>query len=123
MSFDRELLSFVRQSLPSVWALEVLLTLKREPETVWSAEALVVEHRASEQVVAGVLADLQRAGIVVGEAEGVRYAPASPVIVDLCDRIEAAYRERPVAVIKAISAPPDRLQALADAFRIKGDGA
>jgi hypothetical protein len=30
------------------------------------------------------------------------------------------YRERPVTVINLISAPPDKLQELADAFKFRG---
>ena len=48
-------------------------------------------------------------------------APASPVLAGLCDQVADAYAERPVSVINAIVSPPDKLQGLADAFRIRGD--
>jgi hypothetical protein len=123
MPFQRDLLSFIRQHLTSVWALEILLLLRRDRDRLWTSTALVEELRASNAVVGGVLLDFERTGLIIREEDGsVRYAPAGTVLDGLCERIEAVYRERPVAVIKAISAPPDRLQALADAFRLKGDG-
>lgn len=123
MTVDRDLLSFIRGHLTSVWALELLLLLRRDPDRSWSGEALVAELRASTAVVDRVLEDFQRTGLAVREADGIcRYAPAARVLAELCDQLEAAYRERPVAVINLISAPADRIQALADAFRLKGDG-
>lgn len=123
MTVDRDLLTFIRQHLPSVWALELLLLLRQDAERLWSADALVAELRASQALVTRVLADFERMGLVVAESDGrYRYAPAAAVLRELCDRLEAAYRERPVAVINMISAPADRIQALADAFRLKGEG-
>lgn len=97
--------------------------MRRDGDRWWSAEALVAELRASNALVVRVLDDFERTGLIVAEPDGrYHYAPAAQVLRDLCDRLEAAYRERPVAVINMISAPADRLQALADAFRLKGEG-
>src|SRR5689334_24274546 len=49
------------------------------------------------------------------------YCPASLLLAALCDQLDEAYRERPVKVINAIVSPPEKLQTLADAFRIRGD--
>jgi hypothetical protein len=58
----------------------------------------------------------------VNDLEGRhRYAAASRLLDDFCARLAAEYRERPVAIINLISAPEDRIQQLADAFRFKGD--
>ena len=114
-------LAFIRRSLKSVWALELLLLLRADRERGWSTAELVGELRASDSLVIRILEDFRRHGLVGGEG-GWRYA-AKEADADLCDQIEALYRERPMTLIKAISTPPDRLQALADAFRIKkGDG-
>lgn len=122
MSISPDLLAFMRHNLTSVWALELLLLLRRTPDRDWTCAALVSELRASEPLVSGILEHLGRTGLVAADADGsVRYAPAGAAIAGLCDQLEAAYRQRPVAVVGAISAPADRLQALADAFRIRGD--
>jgi hypothetical protein len=114
-------LAFIRRNLKSVWALELLLLLRADRERGWTTVELVRELRASDSLVVGILEAFRRHGLVGGE-DGWRYAAAGPD-ADLCDQIEALYRERPMTLIKAISTPPDRLQALADAFRIKkGDG-
>jgi hypothetical protein len=122
MSISPDLLAFMRHNLTSVWALELLLLLRAEPDRIWTTPTLVAELRASDALVSGILEHLGRTGLVAAGADGsVRYAPAGPAIAGLCDQLEAAYRQRPVTVIGAISAPADKLQALADAFRIRGD--
>lgn len=116
-----EQLAFIRRSLKSVWALELLLLLRADRERSWTTAELVGELRASDSLVSRVLEDFRRHGLVGGDG-GWRYVEKAPD-ADLCDQIESLYRERPMTLIKAISTPPDRLQALADAFRIKkGDG-
>lgn len=50
-----------------------------------------------------------------------RYAPASPALANLAELLERSYRERPVAIVNLIAAPPpDPIQGLADAFHFKG---
>ena len=120
---EQDLLAFIREHVRSVWALELLLLLRRTPDRVWSPDELVRELRASTTLVNANLPALERAGLVVLTEEGrTRYSPAAPVLAQLCDRLEEAYRQRPVAVINMIAAPADRLQGLADAFKFWGDG-
>jgi hypothetical protein len=58
---------------------------------------------------------------VLGEDGAFRYAPASPTLNALCDELEAAYRERPVAVVNTIARRrPDPLKGFADSFRFGG---
>jgi hypothetical protein len=116
---DVQLLDFIRRSIPSVWALELLLVLRRTPLRPWSSAELVSELRASEAVVGGVLSGLEAGGLVQSMPDGrVRFS-ASSELDELCDALAEAYRERPVAVLTAISAPEDRLASLANAFRWK----
>jgi DNA-binding IclR family transcriptional regulator len=106
----------------SVWALELLLVLKRDAERRWPAEALTAELRASTSLVNDNLQRFERSGLAVrDEGEGWRYAPASAVLAGLVDQLEQAYRERPVSIINLIAAPPDPIQGLADAFKLRGD--
>jgi len=120
--FSPDLQSFIRESVRSVWALELLLLMRRQPDRRWTATQLVGELRASTSLVTENLAGFERAGLVVGDdCDGHRFAPASPVLVKLCDELDQAYRERPVAVINAIASSKDKLQTLADAFKLKGD--
>ena len=121
---DQDLAAFVREHVRSVWALELLLVLKRDPERCWPPADLVRELRASTGLVQDNLHRFERGGLAVRDDGGCwRYRPAAAILARLCDRLEAAYRERPVAIINLISAPRDPLQSLADAFRFRrGDG-
>jgi hypothetical protein len=118
---DRDVFHFIRQNVRSVWALELLLLLKADAARCWSVDELVSALRASQSLVADNLTGLGEAGLVVpDDGGGFRYQPAAPVLGRLCDALEAAYRTRPVTVIRWISAPDERLRSLADAFKFKG---
>ena len=119
---DNDLLAFIR-SLRSVWTVELATLLRRNAGRGVAPEELIRELRASDRVVSDGLELLQAAGIVVAEHDGTyRYAPASPTIEDLVQRLEKLHRDRPTAVTRAMfSAPSDKLQSFADAFRLKKD--
>ena len=119
-----DLQTFIGGSIRSVWALELLLLLKRNPERAWTTEGLVAEMRASAPSVEQVLSSFEASGLTQREQNGDhRYAPAAPPLASLADELEDAYKLRPGLVVKAIlSAPNDKLQSFADAFRLRGDG-
>lgn len=120
MVADVDLLAFIRRSVPSVWALDVLLLVRRPPTRSWSMGELVGELRASDAVVTGVLAGFQRDGLVVRDDDDrFRFAPAGQLLDDLAQALAEAYAERPFAVISAIVSTEEKLQSLAEAFRIK----
>lgn len=124
MATDHDLAGFVREHIRSVWALELLLVLRRDAGRCWPPADLVRELRASTGLVNDNLLQLERGGLVLRDDQGCyRYRPAAPVLDELCQRLESAYRERPVAIVNLIAAPRDPLQSLADAFRFRrGDG-
>ena len=118
---DQDVLLFIREHIRSVWALELLLKLKAQPHRCWSVDELVETMRASHALVDGNLRDLMNAGLVVPDDESCfRYCPAAPALATLCDELDETYRVRPVTVIRWISAPTERLQSLADAFKFTG---
>jgi hypothetical protein len=122
LSDDPELAGFVREHMRSVWAVEVLLILRRDRDRCWEAEALVAELRASTNLVSDILAGFERSGLAVKDDSGCwRYAPAAAALDVLAGQLEAAYRERPVAIINLIAKPPDPIQGLADAFKWRGE--
>lgn len=123
-ALDQELRDFIGASLGSVWALELLLLLRRTHPRRWTPDSLVAEMRASAPLVAESIAGLERAGLISCDPEtGCAYAPASPVLDEACARLEAEYKSRPVAVVNVIlSAPRQTLQTFADAFRVQGKG-
>lgn len=119
---DQDLAAFVREHVRSVWALELLLLLKKDPDRCWTPVELVRELRASTGLVNDNLQRFERGGIAVRDDQGCfRYAPAAAVLSEFCDGLEQAYKTRPVAIVNLIAAPRDPLQSLADAFKFRGD--
>lgn len=120
MVADLDLLAFIRRNIPSVWALDVLVLVRRAPRRSWSASELVQELRASDAVIIGVLESFEREGLLTkGEDDRFSFAPVAQWVDDLTVALEQAYAERPVAVINAIASTDAKLQVLADAFRLK----
>jgi hypothetical protein len=120
---EKGLQEFIQSSFKSVWALELLLFLKRNEDRAFDGEELVRELRSSIPVITHSLAHLQTAGLTIGDADGrARYSPASPDLRGLADEVEHAYNVTPNAVRRAIlGAPNEPLRTLADAFRLRKD--
>jgi hypothetical protein len=119
MVADLDLLAFIRRSIPSVWALDVLLLLRKPPARSWAACDIVGELRASDAIVIGVLEGFQRDELVAKTEDGrFQFAPAESLLEELTIALADAYAERPVAVINAIASTDAKLQTLADAFRL-----
>jgi hypothetical protein len=118
---DQDVSGFIGSSFRSVWAIELLLHLKRNPERDWSTADLVSAMRASDLVVSSGLASLLAGGLVVQSESGhSRYAPASSEIGRLADATEALYSRKPDAVRRMIVArATDGVAAFADAFRLR----
>lgn len=116
-----DLLRLVGSSFRSVWALELLLLLKRDPRP-HSREELVVALRASNLVVTRALDELVAAGLVTLDEEGVRYMPASGEAARQIDAVERLYSTRPDAVRRAIVlGTSSGATAFADAFKLRKD--
>jgi hypothetical protein len=120
-SSDDDVLRFVAASFPSVWALELLLALKRERRP-WSREELVATLRASELVVSRALEALVAAGLASFEDGGAIYLPVNAEVEACVERVEQTYRTRPNAVRRAIiAASASSATAFADAFKLRRD--
>lgn len=120
MVIDQDLTDFISGSVPSVWALELLMLLRSRAERAWSEAELVQELRASHTVILGALSAFEASGLVFREGGVSRYQPASPALAALCDSLAEIYRQRPVAVVNAITrSRPSALESFADAFRLK----
>jgi hypothetical protein len=116
-----ELLRFVGSSFRSVWALELLLILKRERRP-WPHAELVEKTRSSDLVVTKALDGLVSAGLAVDEDEGAMYMPINEDVARCVDQLEQLYATRPDAVRRAIvAATASGSTAFADAFRLRKD--
>lgn len=116
-----ELSNFIASSFQSVWALELLLLLKREPRK-WSPDELISSLRASDLVLSQAIGALVTAGLITADQSGVSYAPASDAMAELVDETESAYALKPNAVRRTIvMASKSGIAAFADAFRLRKD--
>lgn len=115
---DEDLILFIRAAIPSVWALEALLALRRDPDAVWTPEGLARELRSNAALMLDVLRRLEQAGLVAEADGGRRFSPASPAMDAISARLAQAYRQRPVAVVNAIaSGHGEALRS--EAFRVR----
>lgn len=122
MTSHEDLARFITASFRSVWSLELLLLLKRQPG-FHSRDELIGHLRGSELVVAQALDALVAGGLAtLDEAGRAAYMPFSAELHDQVERVENLYARKPDAVrrlIVAASAPG--LTAFADAFRVRND--
>lgn len=121
MALSDDALTLLRGSIRSVWALELILLLRRHSDRDWSNADLVRELRGSEVVVQEALAGFRGAGLLVAQADGShRYQPAAPMLDQWVEEIEQAYAIRPSAIIREIfAAPGNKVQIFADSFRFR----
>jgi hypothetical protein len=121
-SSREELLRFIAATFPSVWALELLLALKREARPC-TRDELVTLLRASDLVVARALDALLAAGLVSVEQHQAVYQPANASLEDCVQQVEQLYRSRANVVRRSIIATASSgATAFANAFKLRRDG-
>lgn len=118
-SSDEETLRFITASFPSVWALELLLMLKRRDGSC-ARQDLIARLRGSEAVVSKALEALVAVGLVSMEGDEAVYVPANRGVEASVDRAEDLYRRRPNTVCRAIvRARTSGAAAFAEAFKLR----
>jgi hypothetical protein len=119
MVSPEKLASFIASSFRSVWALELLLLLRREGRPC-SPEELVATMRASASVVDKALESLVAAGLAGMDGASGTYMPVNSGVDVLVDETEQLYRSKPDRVRRLIVASSNKgLAAFSDAFRLK----
>jgi hypothetical protein len=127
VELPEEVRLLIRSSIPTVDALEILILLVRHPDRHWTVEAIGSELRydlADRPAVTRCLGLFAATGLLgQGENDSVIYRPASPELAASVMKLVQAYDERPVTLIRTLYAIADsqRIQAFADAFRIRKD--
>jgi len=118
---EEEILRFVSASVKSIWALELLLMMRRQKPRAWRTEDLVSELRASTLVVREALASLGATGFVANDDAGLFcYRPAADHLDAFVESTQELYASKPLSIINAIAAAPnEKLRIFADAFRLK----
>jgi len=114
-----DVLEFMRRSVQSVWALELLLMMRSNPDRSYTITDLVKELRASQSVIGSTL-PLMIADGLVAEIESNRFVYRPGPLADKVDQLARCYRDSPVAVVREIALAPNlRIQSFADAFRFR----
>ena len=118
---EEEVLAFVHTEVGSVWALELLIFLKANPERNFRRDELVLQLRSSSMAVAQALTRLRSNGFVEETPGGTYcFAPRSPRHVDMAAAIERISFEKPMTLVKAIAEiPNEKLRNFSDAFKIR----
>lgn len=120
---------FILLGIPSVPYLEALLLMRSDPARTWTCQDLARRLYLTEKAAASVLADLAAAGVTVTVMEGIdgaaheaaRYAPQTPHLQKMIDRLAEIYPRHIVATSELIHgrARPTRAQQFADAFVLR----
>jgi hypothetical protein len=118
---EDEIFSFASNRIRSVWALELVLLLRRDRGRSWAVADLVRELRSSEAVIVPSLDALKSEGLVEGASnEGFRYSPANEELDAACSELAKLYASRPMALAKAImKTPNEKLSIFSNAFRLR----
>jgi len=116
---------FLRQHIPTVMALEVLLHV-RAHDAVQTPGDVSRQVGGSVDAAISCLSGLERSGLVErldDETElRYRYAPRTRELRRDVDAVADTYARRKVAVVSAIfSQPEDPLRSFSDAFRLRKD--
>ena len=117
-----EVRELIARHFDSVESLEVVMLLRRSPQTFWAAPAVAEQLGMRPDTATSKLDALRRAGILaVGAQTGAfRYAPHDDDLRKSIDELACAYAERRVSVINMIYAQNlERLRAFSNAFRVK----
>jgi hypothetical protein len=115
-----DLREFLRRSVHSVWALELLLLMRANAPQSWTAEQLAKELRASHAVVLGILPQLIAHALVVENDPGRFLYRPDPALGNNIARLDVIYRQNPVALVREIALNPNpKIQGFADAFKFR----
>lgn len=117
-----EVRELIARHFDSLESIEILLLLRRSPQTYWGAPAIAEQLGIAPDITRAKLDALRGSGMIgVGEQTGAfRYAPADERTTKAVDGLAAAYRNRRADVVNTLySANLDRLRAFSNSFRVK----
>jgi hypothetical protein len=111
------------RSIDSLESLELLMLLRRSPETYWSADAAGQRLGIKPEIARKKLISLRDSGLLAEGAEtsAFRYAPDEQTRQTI-DDLAAACTDQRIHVTNTIfSANLERLKAFTNAFKLKND--
>jgi hypothetical protein len=121
----QRLLRFIRHSVPTYQAAEVLLFLARHEERWFTLEEVAAAMSPSVVTLPALreyAAVFAAAGVVAEQDGRFTYRPESPDTAAAVGELATAYNERPVTLIKTIYRIADsRIQSFSDSFKLRED--
>lgn len=118
-----DLRRFLLASSLSVPHVEAVLLMRRDSGVAWDSARLAARLYIAEKTAADVLADLLRLDLAasVGEAaKEYRYAPSTPELAIVIDRLDEIYSKHLVEVTRLIHSVRDQTaERFAAAFRFR----
>ena len=119
---NAEVRELIARHLDSVESIEILLLLRRSPQTYWGAPAIAEQLGINPDIARAKIEALRSSGMItVGEQTGAfRYGPPDEQTRSAIDELAALYANRRSSVINEIySANLGRLRAFSNSFRVK----
>ena len=119
---------FLFEHIPDYEHLDVLTSLAREPERLWSAAALAESLGLELEVCRSALTHLSESGLLAnrGGAEAFQYAPENETLARQVETLVRFYQEQRVELVRMMSANAvDRvrtaaIRAFSGAFHLRG---
>lgn len=122
-SVPEHLQRFIRERLPSLEQIEIVILLRKDPSRAWTALEVAENLATPPESTAMRLFLLASNGVLSFESSGVpkyRYAAADPATDQLVAELVQAYDEQRVALYELVGATTrDPLRSFADAFKLK----
>lgn len=122
VNFSRELKTFLKEHIHSVFSLEVLLLLRRERIRSFTAPVVANEVGIEIDVAQQQLSELTSANLIetmTGEVATYRYAPVDQTLASLVDQLAVAYAKQRVPILSLILAEhEDRTRCFIEAYRL-----
>ena len=111
---------FLADHIRSIAQLELLLMLHRERERTWTVAAAAKELYTAVSMTEPLLESLRTIGLVSLQGDQYQYSPKQQPLDRVVSDLSQLYQQRRVTIVNLIySAPVQKLQDFADAFRIR----
>ena len=106
LDFPEALCIFIEDSVPTLEAAEVLITLSRNPARQWKPEDIMYQLQPTiiaESEIRKCLSLFRARGLVIENQDACfQYQPASEALDSTVSALAKAYNERPVTLIRLI---------------------
>jgi hypothetical protein len=113
-------LQFLADHIRSIAQLELLLMVHRDRQRSWTVADAAKELYTAASMTEPLLESLRAIGLVNLRGDQYQYAPKSKSLDGIVEDLAQVYQQRRVTIVNLIySAPVQKPQDFADAFRIR----